>query len=188
MRSVKEENRQKGFTLIELIVSLAISVALIGGTTAAIFQVFEVGEKSKSHMSAAEEVENAGYWIGRDSQMAQSISLSDDAGTVETEVLTLRWVGWPREEGNEQCIDSYEVAYSYDNNQIWRREKVTTEKYDSNGHFIEATESTSSLLVAQNITALSISLSAGKVVVDITASVGEATERRIYEIKPRPSS
>ena len=178
---------QKGFTLIELIVSLAIIVVIIGSITVAVFQVFSVNEKSKNHMTADKQVENTGHWVSQDAQMAQTVSTVDDGETAETEVLTLFWVGWEREDGGDQLIDTYEVDYTYDANQIRRNEKVTTEVYDSNGHFIETLENLTSTLIAEYITALSVSQVDGKVVLTVTASVGEAAEDRTYEIIPRPT-
>jgi len=187
LRTALPNRRQGGFTLIELLVSLAIIAAIGGGITTAVFQVFNVNEKSKSHMTAAKQVENVGHWVSQDVQMAQIISTDDDAGTPETEVLTLVWVGWEREDEGNQLIDTYKVDYTYDANQVRRSQKVTTDTYDSSGHFIETVENVTSSLIGNYITALSVSQADGKVVLSMTASVGEATEERTYEIAPRPT-
>ncbi len=179
---------QKGFTLIELMVGLAIIASVMVGITATVFQTFDVNAKSANHMAASMQVQNAGHWFSQDIQMAQVIATDDDVGTPETEVLTLLWIGWERrDQHNNQLIDTYVVSYTYDNNKIWRNEDVDTDKYDSGGSFVETIESTSSVLVAEHITTLTVSATGGKVTVGIVASVGDTVEDRTYEIAPRPA-
>lgn len=182
------DKNQGGFTLIELLVVLAIAGLIIGGTTMAIFQVLNVNTQTVSHMITITQVQNAGYWISRDAWVAQRIVTDDDTLTPETEVLTLAWVGWEYECADNTGINTYEVRYTYDSDQLWRRQKITTDKYDSNGHLVETTESQNSVLVAEHITAITPSMGGNKLTVPITASVGEIEEKRTYEITPRPSS
>ena len=79
---------EKGYTNIELIVALAI-IALIGGATAAAtFQVFKGTERNNNHMTAVRQVQNAGYWISRDMQMAQSVTADN---LTATDFLVLSW-------------------------------------------------------------------------------------------------
>lgn len=182
------DKNQRGFTLIELLVVLAITGLIIGGTTTAIFQVFNTNARISSHMIAITQVQNAGYRISHDALMAQRIIISDNTLTPETEVLTLAWVGWEYESADNTGINTYEVRYTYDSDQLWRRQKITTDKYDSNGHLVETTESQNSVLVAEHITAISFSSMVNKLTGSITASVGEIEEARTYEITPRPSS
>lgn len=130
---------QRGFTLIELMIGIAITGIIIGVIVTAIFQVFTVSARSNDRMTAVKQVQNAGYWISHDTQMAQSIILGDDGATVgETEILTLAWVGWQRlDQQDNQYVDSYKVRYTYDANKLWRHQKITTGKYDKYGQFIE---------------------------------------------------
>ena len=179
---------QKGFTLIELMVGLAIIASVMVGVTASIFQTFNVNTKSVNHMTASMQVQNAGHWFRQDIQMAQVIATDDDVVTPETEVLTLLWVSWERrDQHNNQLIDTYAVSYAYDNNKIWRNQKVTTDKYDSDGSFIETIENITSSLIAEHITTLAVSATGGMVTVGIVASVGDTVEDRTYEITPRPT-
>jgi len=180
---------ERGFTLIELSVVVAIVALIASGATMGIFQVIKVSESSNNRMIAVRQAQNAGYWITHDAQMAQGISADDDTGTAETEILTFTWVGWERKDAQDnQYIDSYEECYTYDNNELWRHQKITTDKYNSNGQFIETTESQSLTRVADNITGIIIPpLVGNKLNATITASVCEATEERTYEIMPRTS-
>ena len=78
---------QRGFTLIELLVAIAITGLITGGLTTTIFQVFDINARSNDHMTAVREVQNAGYWISRDTQMAQSMEITGVSGFP----LTLTW-------------------------------------------------------------------------------------------------
>ena len=65
---------EKGFSTIELLIALFI-IGLIGfAATTTIFQVITCTERSNNHMTAVRQVQNAGYWISRDSQMAESVA------------------------------------------------------------------------------------------------------------------
>jgi len=82
---------EKGFTYIELIVALAI-LALIGSATAAAtFQVLRVTERNNDHMTVVRQVQNAGYWLSRDAQMAQSVSADN---LTPPGFLVLNWTEW----------------------------------------------------------------------------------------------
>lgn len=100
---------QRGFTLIELIIVIALSGVITGAITMAIFQVISISARSDNHMIAVKQVQNAGYWVSLDAQMAQSIELS---GT-STFVLTLTWI-------NLDDDDKHEVVYSLEDKKLQR--------------------------------------------------------------------
>ena len=167
---------QKGFTLIEMLVALAITGLIGTGIMISISQVINANHQVSSHMIAITQVENAGYWISRDAQMSQSI-------IADTENLTLAWVGREYESAGDTYVNTYKVSYTHAGSELWRHQEVTT--YDSSGHLVGTAPS--QMLVAK-YTAIAPSMAGSKLTVLITASVGEAQEERIYEITPRPSS
>ncbi len=90
---------QRGFTLIELLVAIAITGLITGGLTMTIFQVFDVNALTSNHMTAVRQVQNAGYWVSHDAQMAQSVVITGVSGFP----LILTWTDW--ETGDEYKVD-----------------------------------------------------------------------------------
>ena len=181
---------QIGFALVEMLVGVSVIGFIGAGLFMTTFQTLDISNKNSGYMMAIKQVQNAGYWVSGDAQMAQTIDIDDDTGTPENEVLTLSWVGWERKDASDnQYIDSSTVRYTHDDNQFTRRLKVTTEKYGSNGTLIATTEEQKTTIVAQHITGLSVAIGANnKLAITITASVEDAQETKSYEITPRPSS
>ncbi len=78
---------QKGFTLLEVMIAIAVTGILGASVAGAISQLWNAYAVSKNHVIAINQVENAIYWIGRDVRMSQSIGLSGGNGFP----LTLEW-------------------------------------------------------------------------------------------------
>ncbi|MFW0860383.1 MAG: prepilin-type N-terminal cleavage/methylation domain-containing protein, partial [Dehalococcoidia bacterium] len=81
---------QRGFTLIELIIAIAITGIIIGGIVMTIFQVISVNALTANHLTAVRQVQNAGHWITSDAKMAQSVATTGASGFP----LTLTWSEW----------------------------------------------------------------------------------------------
>jgi type II secretory pathway pseudopilin PulG len=177
---------QMGFTLGELMLAFVISGVITGGVTMTMFQVFEGNIRASNHMTAVRQVQNAGYWVSHDAQMAQNVEVG--AGSL----FTLSWIGWEYDCGHPQHytgIDTYDVWYTYDgaSDKIWRHQKITTNKYDDDGHHVAGPiVSESSSFIAEHVTTTpAVAMNGNRLSVTITASVGEAEEERTYEIRPR---
>lgn len=64
---------ERGFTIIETVVALTIISLIAGAATMTTFQVLKYTDGSDSKMTAVRQVQNAGYWISRDAQMAEGV-------------------------------------------------------------------------------------------------------------------
>ena len=181
---------QMGFAMVEMLVGVSVIGFIGAGLFMTTFQTLDISNKNSGYMMAVKQVQNAGYWVSGDAQMAQSIDITDDTGTPENEVLTLSWVGWERKDASDnQYIDTVTVRYTHDGTQLTRRLKISTEKYGSDGTLVGTTEEQKTAVVAQHITGLSVVKGANnKLTITITASVEDARETNSYEITPRPSS
>ncbi len=81
---------QKGTTLMELMVTLVITVIVVGGTLSLIFQEYRGTAVAKTSVTAARQIGNAARYISQDGMMAETTSLVDGSPPVDT--LTLTWV------------------------------------------------------------------------------------------------
>ena len=73
----RKKGDQRGFTLVETLIVLAVSGILLSALTFGVIQTIKTNSRSFSHMTAVKEVENAVHWITRDAQMAQTINGSN---------------------------------------------------------------------------------------------------------------
>lgn len=80
---------EKGFTLVQVIVSLAITVLVVLPASGAMFQILKNSGRTGDYLTAVHQVQNAGDWISRDTQMALGVSANL---TLPVPVLlTLTW-------------------------------------------------------------------------------------------------
>ena len=161
---------ESGFTLIEMLVSLAIT-GLIGlGTTVSIAQLSNETATNNDFITAGRNVMNAIYWISQDAQAAQTVS--GVTGFPQTDALSLAWVDWDN--------SSHNATYSLENGQLKR-------SYNVDGQ-IAVTQIAEYINPSSNMT--SCVSSNGTLTLKITSSVGEGSRiadvTRIREISCRP--
>jgi len=68
------KGKQRGFTLVEVLVAIAILGAISGALSTAIVAIVKTSDVSKDWAVVLRQVQNAGYWISRDVLMAQDVS------------------------------------------------------------------------------------------------------------------
>lgn len=162
---IAENGKQKGYGLLEIIIALAL-VGILGlGITAFTIQTITETKRSSVHMQAIQHLENAGFWVSRDVQMAQTVTVGPSAGFP----LQLEWV--------DTNQDVYQVTYNATGNQVQRS------LVKNDGEPLK-------LIVAQSInnapTLTSCDYTNGLLTFNVTATLGNYSLSRTYQIKKRP--
>jgi prepilin-type N-terminal cleavage/methylation domain-containing protein len=65
-------NKQSGMTMVELIITVAITGIIVAFLGTSIFQIFTVSSYGNGRLTAAHELQNAAYWFHADGQGAVS--------------------------------------------------------------------------------------------------------------------
>lgn len=81
---------QKGLTLLELIIAIAITSLITGGIGTIVYQIFTGSTRSANHMVAVREVQDAGYWLSEYAYSAQNATITGVSGFP----LILQWVNF----------------------------------------------------------------------------------------------
>jgi len=178
MKMKKLKKDQKGFTLVELLIVIAITGLITGGITLTIFQVFDINTRSTNRMAAISQLQNAGLWVSQDAQMAQNVDPEDDPDTLELELLTLTWTDW---EGGDSHVVNYTLeAMPSGEFKILQREHYRNLALNS------------TTIVAEYINPdpqkTKCEFVGGELIFTVTATVGGESETRVYEVTPRPGS
>ena len=170
MKMKKLKKGQKGFTLVELLIVIAITGLITGGITATIFQVFNINTRNTNRMTAVRQVQQAGFWVSPDVQMAQSVN-----ATGSPDFLTLNWIEWGTN-------NTHEVIYTleYMSGEL----KKLQRSHSVNGGDPTVTPVAEYIDPGQT----SCVWDGEWLTFNVTATVGEESETRVYEVKPRPDS
>ena len=179
---------QRGFTLIEVLIAVAIGGAIAGVGSMATRQVMTETVRNNNHEVAVRQAQNAGRWVTLDTQMAQNVLVGDTDGFP----LTLTWQDWDDPE-EEIPPDEYQVVYSLE-----EVEGVLKLKRE---HYInivdESTPPDATTYVAKYIDSYpektNCTFSEPVLTFTVTATVGggslqEMSETRIYEIVHRATA
>jgi prepilin-type N-terminal cleavage/methylation domain-containing protein len=165
--SIREN--QKGFTLVELVATLAITCFIGVGVAMATVQVVNHGGRNSDYNTASRHTMNAVHWISRDAQMAQTLETNGSSGFP----LNLSWVEWDN--------TSHLITYTEAGNKLRR-------SYSIDGGAPNET------LVAQYINWVSenttCELSGDVLKLTVTSTVGSGLNAvsvtRMRDITPRP--
>ena len=65
---------QKGYSLPELLVTVAITGVIVGFLGTAVYQILNVTEYGSDKMTAMHELQNTAHWVSLDGQMASTAS------------------------------------------------------------------------------------------------------------------
>lgn len=84
--------RESGFTLVEMIITVAITGLIVGLLGTAIYQIFTVSEYGNDRLAALHELQNAASWFNLDGQQTKAatggstlaLTLSDNSTVTYT--------------------------------------------------------------------------------------------------------
>jgi len=100
---------EKGFSIIEMALACSISALLAAAAGMTILQAAKSASGSKAHLSVVSQVHSAGYWIGRDALMAESIIVDN------LEYPNLLVLSWSEQDLNGGDTVYHTVTYSLEN-------------------------------------------------------------------------
>jgi prepilin-type N-terminal cleavage/methylation domain-containing protein len=168
-------NAQSGFSMIEMLVAIAIGgliIALIVDVTA---QTLIINAADSSRMGAVKQVENAIHWMERDGQMANSEMITPADSTVTDFPLVLQWTSFE---------DGYVHTITYNREEgsgVLTRDEII----DKGGKEDPVTTQT---MICDNVVSASYLFNGKILEVDLTAHVSDyrsATETRTLYVVPR---
>ncbi|MFC1873895.1 type II secretion system protein J [Chloroflexota bacterium] len=174
------KTREEGYTLTEMLVSLSIVTMIAASALLVISQVSRGTGQNNDHMTAVRQVENAGYWIGRDTQTAQSISTDN---LTLPDFLILNWTDWDTEGEPIYCSAKY--FFEDMNNNIgklkrsyWNSSGINEQALIAQHIFVDSDNDTYTSRISYVSPILSLK---------ITSSYDGILESREYEIVRRPN-
>lgn len=162
---IAEIKKHKAFTLIEMIIAVALVGILGAGITTFTVQTITETKRSSNHMQVIQQLQNAGFWVSRDVQMAQTVTPGPSAGFP----LQVNWT--------DQNLNTFQVTFSLSGGVIKRslvkngQAAVTT----TVAQFIDSTPSLTNCTYANNLLTF-----------NITSKLGKSSMSRTYKINKRP--
>lgn len=163
--------RQKGFTLVEMLVVTAIIALIALGASMSISQVFKVSKQNNDMSTAIRQAQNVGYWVSHDALMASTI-VPEPSADVK---ISMGWSTWGT--ANDYV---YDVRYQWLESGEVRRQLLV---YDENGVEIPGLNRT--LTIADNIVQLDLTDVPGNWKLTVEARSGSQSVIREYVVNPR---
>jgi hypothetical protein len=151
--------------MLEMAIALALAGILGVGITAFTIQTITETHRSNVHMQAVQQLENAGYWVSRDVQMAQTVTPGLNAGFP----LQMSWA--------DSSNNTFEVTVTIDGTNIQR----SLIKNGGAPNLTPLADSINSTPALTNCTYVN-----GLLTFNATATLGTWSESRTYHIMKRP--
>ena len=170
---------EHGLSTIELIVALLIMSVIALGATMTIFQVIRVTAQSDSHMTALQQVQNAGFWISRDAQMADNVTTDNLSGT---NFLVLSWT----EVDDSDNTTEHSATYFFEDltGGIGRLKRNHSSSAGLNNETLVAQYI--SYDPADPVSTSNVSYTSPSLTLKLVAIFADASETREYQVSCRP--
>lgn len=174
------KQEQKGFTFIEVLIATAVIALITGAATMTIFSILKDTGQANDRMTAVHQVKNAGYWVSRDTLMADSLSAEN---LTLPEFLILNWTDW----GYDEDSVYHSVTYSIEDISGGIGKLKRTHQ--------DSTGTNEQMLVAEYIyynqsdpdNTSNVSYQEPLLTLKIASVFGDAQETREYKINRRPN-
>jgi type II secretory pathway pseudopilin PulG len=175
---------QRGFSILELVIVILLTSLITTAITTTFFQVFNMNTRTANHMTAVSQVQQAGKIVSEDMLEAQPLSgMIDDNPSGPGEFLILGWIAL-NSTATHKVIYTLEDMPSGDFQILWR------DYYIKEGE--SEFEHDSTTKVAEYINPAETSCDwdwdSSVLTFKVTATVGDESETRIYEVRPRPGT
>lgn len=164
------KRREKGFTLLEVLIGVAIMAIVVVAVAMTTTTLLLNEGQAAGQNTALPQVQNAGYWISRDVQMARNVVFDDPDFLLSLDIPV------DTDENNDYTID-----YLFDGDKLKRR------VYDSLGTLTSETF-IAEYIDTSNTTFSALDADAGLYKLTVRASRDETGATRSYEISQRLSS
>lgn len=166
------KRREKGFTLLEIVVGSAIMAVVVGAIAATLTTLFLNYGQAAGQNSALPQVQNSGFWITRDVQTSRNITAGDPNGFP----ITLK-IPVDIDEANDNRIEY-----------VFYGQKLKRELYDASDNLIAETL-IADYMNTDNCTFSTVNITSGYYRLTVSASREGETVTRIYDMSQRlPSS
>jgi len=170
---------QTGFSLLELLIVIALTGIITAAITMTVFQVFNMNTRTSNRMTAVSQVQNAGKIVSEDILETQTDKIN--ATPVGNRLLVVGWAA-PAPDGT-----TYNVTYTLQNMPSGQMTRLQRQ-YSVNSTLNSTT------IVAEYInpdptqTSCAWNATTKALIFKVTATVGNESETRVYEVQPRPGS
>ncbi|PVV84400.1 PulJ/GspJ family protein [Dehalogenimonas alkenigignens] len=167
MSMLRNRKGQRGFTLVEVLVALAIMTVLGVGIATSIFQLFTINTRSNDAMLVIRQVQNLGHWLNRDVQMSETTTM----GVGGTFPLIMVWDYRGLSEAG-YVGEKHQITYTY--NAIAKTITRQDVLYDASN----TPQAPSTIIVAEYVQSATFDSN----ILVVTAVKGSQSETRNYEI------
>ncbi len=125
MKLILKIKQQKGMTMVELIMAVAVTGIIIAFTGTAIYQIFNVSGYGNDHLSAQHELQNAAAWFQQDVQGAVTVSGGSQLTMMLSDNATVTY-----------ALTGTELNRSSGGGQMTLARNISSAVFSVNGHLV----------------------------------------------------